>query len=126
MAIAEAVWSPKSARNWNNIVERVEKQLPKLDQAGTKYAPSMYEPDFKVSKFGPSGVKVELVPELAGLDMYYSFDNSYPDQYYPKYTAPVEVPKDAEMMRIVTYRNGKMVGRYMNMPVSELRKRAGL
>lgn len=124
-AIAEAVWSPKAARNWTGFVERVEKQLPKLEQAGTKYAPSMYEPDIKAAKSG-AGIKVELVPELDGLDMYYSFDNSYPDQYYPKYTAPIEVPKDAEMFRVMTYKNGKAVGRMMSLPVTELRKRAGL
>jgi hexosaminidase len=58
------------------------------------------------------------------LDMHYSFDNSWPDQYYPKYKAPIEVPKDADKMRIVTFKNGKQVGRFMTISVEELKLRA--
>jgi hexosaminidase len=58
-----------------------------------------------------------------GLDLYYTFDNSYPDQYYPKYSQPVEVPKDADKLRVVAFKNGKQVGRYMTISVDELKKR---
>jgi hexosaminidase len=122
-AIAEAVWSPKAGRNFANFVDRIENQFPKLDQAQTKWAPSMYEPDVKAAK-GVKNVVVTLVPEVDGLDMHYSFDNSWPDQYYPKYKAPVEVPKDADKMRIVTFKNGKQVGRFMTISVEELKLRA--
>jgi hexosaminidase len=122
-AIAEAVWSPKAGRNFANFVERIENQFPKLDQAQTKWAPSLYEPDVKAAK-GVKNVVVTLVPEVDGLDMHYSFDNSWPDQYYPKYTAPIEVPKDADKMRIVTFKNGKQVGRFMTVSVEELKSRA--
>jgi hypothetical protein len=36
------------------------------------------------------------------------------------------VPKDAERLRIATYKNGKQVGRLMTITVPELRKRAGM
>jgi hexosaminidase len=86
----------------------------------------MFEPDIKASKAGADGVEVQLIPEIEGLDIHYSFDNSFPDNYYPKYTKPVIVPKDAEKLRIVTYKNGNQVGRLMSISVAELRKRAGL
>jgi hexosaminidase len=124
-AIAEAVWSPKGIRNWGNFVERVEKQFPRLDQAQTKWAPSMYEPDIKASRAG-NGVNVTLVPEVEGLDMHYTFDNSYPDSFYPKYTGPIDVPKDADKLRIISYKNGKPVGRMMTITVEELKKRTGV
>jgi len=124
-AIAEAVWSPKGTRNWGNFVERVEKQFPRLDQAQTKWAPSMYEPDIRAAKAG-NGVNVTLVPEVEGLDMHYTFDNSYPDSFYPKYTGPLDIPKDADKLRVVSYRNGKPVGRFMTITVEELKKRAGV
>ena len=36
-----------------------------------------------------------MTTEIDGLDIHYSFDNSFPDNYYPKYNEPVTVPKDA-------------------------------
>jgi hexosaminidase len=71
-------------------------------------------------------VQVQLIPEIDGLDIHYSFDNSFPDNFYPKYNAPVTVPKDAEKLRIATYKNGKQVGRLMTITVAELKKRAGV
>lgn len=124
LAIAEAVWSPASAKNWNDFLKRVESHFPRFDMAQTKFAPSVYEPDVKVKKQEGDRILVELIPEIEGLDLHYSFDNSYPDAYYPKYQSALSVPKDAETMRVISYRNGKQVGRFMTIPVSELKKRA--
>lgn len=126
MALAEILWSPKEKRNWNGFVARVEAQFPRLDIAKIKYAPSLYDADFKVQKKDSGSVVVELIPEIDGLTLHYSFDNSYPDEFYPAYKEPLLVPKDAVLMRVISYRNGKPVGRMINMPVAELKKRAGI
>ena len=54
-----------------------------------KYAPSMYDPDFIPSLNADSTLKIELKNEVNGLEIYYSFDNSYPDKFYPEYTEPL-------------------------------------
>lgn len=126
MAIAECVWSPKERKDWNGFVTRVEQQFENLDAAGTKYAPSMYDPAFRVTRTDSTHLQVELSTEVPGLDIYYSFDNSFPDQFYPKYTAPLVPPKDAVMLKVITYRGSKPVGRMIFMPVEELQKRAGI
>jgi hexosaminidase len=123
-AIAEALWSPKEKRNWNDFVHRVEKHFERFDVAQVKYAPSMYDPIFQISKKDSTRVIVKMETEIEGLAIHYSFDNSFPDQFYPKYTAPVEVPKDAVAMKVITYRDGKPVGRMMVMTRAELNKRA--
>lgn len=64
--------------------------------------------------------------EIDGLDIHYSFDNSFPDQFYPKYSNPIDVPKDASTMKVITYRNGKPIGRMMVMTREEMNKRAGI
>ena len=125
MAIAEVVWSPKEKRDWNGFIKRVEDQFPRLDAEGTKYAPSIYEPDIKATKEGANGVSVELIAEIDGIDSYYSFDNSWPDNSYPKYNSVVTVPKDASLMRVINYKAGRQVGRPMTITIAELRKRAG-
>lgn len=126
LAVAEILWSPDKTRNWNQFVQRLESQFPRFDAAKTKFAPSMYDPEFKVAKKGTSQVEVTLINEVEGLDIHYSFDNSYPDEFYPKYTAPLIVPKDAFQMKVITYRDGKPIGRMITMPVEELKKRAGV
>jgi hexosaminidase len=124
-AIAEVLWSPKENRNWNNFVSRVENQMERFDVAAVKYAPSMYDAIIEVSK-KDSAVIVALSTEVEGLKIYYSFDNSFPDNFYPAYTLPLTVPKDAVAMKVITYRNNKPIGRLIVMPVAELKKRAGI
>jgi hexosaminidase len=122
-AISEALWSPTKKRNWNDFIGRVEKQFERMDIAEVKYAPSMYDPIVSVSRDKNRQLVVSLTPEIEGLDIYTSFDNSFPDHFYPKYVAPLVVPKDASNMRVITYRGKKPVGRMMTITVSDLESR---
>lgn len=123
-AIAESVWSAPEKKNWNNFFNRVEKHFKRLDIAETKYAPSVYDPIFTVSRSADKQLMIELSTEVQGLDIYYSFDNSFPDRFYPKYTEKLTPPKDATTLKVITYRGKEPVGRMMVMPVEELTKRA--
>ena len=130
-AIAEALWSPKEKRNpiakgWNDFVPKVEAHMQKLDAAGVKYAPSMYDAIFEISKKDTATIIVKLSTEVEGLSVHYSFDNSFPDNFYPTYSTALTVPKDAVTMKVISYRKNKPIGRMMVMPVTELRKRAGI
>jgi hexosaminidase len=126
MAIAEDVWTPKAEKNWDDFSSRVEKQFPRLDEAHIKYAPSMYDPIFEASKDDSGRLKITLSTEIKDLKIHYSFDNSFPDNYYPTYIEPLTPPEDAVMLKVVTYRGDKQMGRIIAMPISELKKRAGI
>lgn len=122
-AVAESVWSPANKKNWKDFTGRVEKHFERYNVAGIKYAPSMFDPIIKVSK-DDAGIKVDFDNEIDGLEVYYSFDNSYPDNFYPRYAnIPVAVPKDAAVMRAITYRNGKPIGRMITISSEDLQKR---
>lgn len=125
-AIAESVWSPKEKKNWKNFFARTEQHFKRLDIAETKYAPSVYDPIFAAKRTADGNLLVTLSTEVDDLDIYYSFDNSFPDRFYPKYTEPLLVPIDANMLRVITYRGKEPIGRMMNMPIEELSKRAPL
>ncbi len=125
-AIAESLWSPKEKKEWNNFVSRVEDHFERLDAAEVKYAPSMYDPIIEVSKKDTATIIVKLSTEIDGLNIHYSFDNSFPDQYYPKYISPLTVPKDASAMKVITSRDNKIIGRLIVIPIAELRRRAGI
>ncbi len=123
-AIAEALWSPKEKRNWKTFFSKVEDHFERYDIADKKYAPSVYDPIFTSSLTADKQLKIELDKEVAELDIYYSFDNSFPDRFYPKYTGALTPPKDAVMLKVITYKGKKPVGRMIAMPIAELKSRA--
>ena len=123
-AIAESVWSPLENKNWDNFVGRVESHFERFDVAGIKYARTLYDPIFSATKNSDNTISVKLQTEVTGLNIYYSFDETYPDNFYPAYTTPLKIPKDANNLIVITYRNGKPVGKMIKMPVTELQKRA--
>jgi hexosaminidase len=124
-AISESVWSPKEKKNWNGFVTKVEQHFKRFDIQEVKYAPSMYDPEF-ITKNNNGQLQIELKNEVEGLDTYYSFDNSFPDKFYPKYTSALTPPKDAVMLKVITYRGNQPIGRMIAMPLEEMKKRAGL
>jgi len=124
LAVAESVWSPKEKKNWNLFAGKVEKHFERFNAAQTKYDPAMFDPIFKFTRTPDGKLLVDMDTEIQGLDIYYSFDNSFPDNFYPKYTQPLVPPKDAVQLRVITYRNGKPIGRMTTMPVKEMERRA--
>ena len=123
MAISESVWSPKAKKNWSTFFPKVEKHFARLDEAEIKYAPSVYDPSFDATAGSDKKLIVTLTNEVPGLDIYYSFDNSFPDRFYPKYTEPLVVPSDARRLRVITYRGKQPIGRMVTMPIDELQQR---
>lgn len=123
-AIAESLWSPKEKKDWNKFVTKTEDHFVRFNYSQTKYSPAMYDPIVSVQRDGEEYF-VTLTPEIDGLDIYTSFDASTPDNFYPKYTKAQLIPKDAEVMRIITYRGNKPIGRLMSIPVEDLKKEQG-
>lgn len=123
-AVSEILWSPKEKKNWEHFFGKVEQHFQRYDVADKKYAPSVYDPSFEASLTSDGKLKIELGKEVASLDIHYSFDNSFPDHHYPVYSSALIPPKDAVMLKVVTYQDGKQKGRIIAMPLSELRARA--
>lgn len=124
MAVSETAWSPAAKKNWAHFVEKVERHSHRFNAADVRYAPSLYDPDFRVEADSEGRLILTLLPERDGLDLHYSFDNSEPDHHYPKYQAPLPIPVDATQVKVRAYRNGQPVGRMNVMAVEVLRKRA--
>lgn len=124
LAVAESVWSPKEKKDWNSFIKRTEAHFNRLDAAETNYSRSMYDAGFVVSKDAAGNLLITLTKQIDDLVLHYSFDENFPDKFYPVYTQPLSVPKDASNLRVVSYRNGKPVGKQIKMPVAELKKRA--
>ncbi|RDC64914.1 beta-N-acetylhexosaminidase [Adhaeribacter pallidiroseus] len=123
-AIAESLWSPKETKSWPDFVNRVENHFTRYEFAEKNYAPSVYEPIVNVTRTPDDYLRLELSTEVEGLDIYYTFDNSFPDRFYPKYLEPLVPPKDAAMLKLITYRGNKPVGRLITLPIKDLEQRA--
>ncbi len=125
-ALAESVWSPQSAKNWSDFVRRTENHMQRLDNAKIKYSPAMYDPIVSVKKQDNEAIAVTLTPEVQGLNIHYTFDNSIPDNYYPVYSAPLTFPLGATTLKVITYKKGeeKPAGRLMTLTKEDLTKRA--
>ena len=124
LAIAESVWSPTSKKNWPDFVKRVEHQFERFDIAEINYSRSMYDPAFIAKKDANGQLLIEMTTQIDGLNIHYSFDEFPPDRFYPVYSTPLSVPKDAANLKVVTYRGKEQVGKPISMPVAELKKRA--
>ncbi|MGH2644280.1 MAG: FN3 associated domain-containing protein, partial [Chitinophagaceae bacterium] len=107
-------------------VHRMEAQLPRFDAAQVKYARSFYQAIITPVKDNMvnDSMRVQLDTEIPGLDIYYTFDDTNPDQFYQKYDGQsLIIPAGAEQINVVTYRGGKPVGEQINMPLEVLKKR---
>ncbi len=123
-AVAESVWSPKEKKNWDKFFAKVEDHFGRFNMAEIKYAPSVYDPGFTAIWTDDKQLKITLDKEVKDLDLYYSFDNSFPDNYYPKYSDPLMAPKEAVMLKVISYKGKQPVGRMIAMPLSQLKTRA--
>jgi hexosaminidase len=124
LAVAETGWSPKEKKNWISFTKKVESQFEKLDAANVRYARSMYDP-IVTTQLNTKGELIGIMEgEVEGLDIYYTINDQMPDNYSEKYTAPFLIPEDVLSLRVISYRNGKQIGKYLNIPIESLRKRA--
>ena len=123
MAISEVLWSPKSSRNWNDFANRVEQHFSYLDADSVKYSRSIYDPIITAVNGNDDSMRLKITTEMPGLTIYYTFDGTDPDNFYPDYSGePLDIPKRASEIRAVAYKNGKVVSRQINKLLSDLNK----
>ncbi|MCF3108672.1 family 20 glycosylhydrolase [Niabella sp. CC-SYL272] len=124
LALAEAFWSPQEQLVWNDFVRRMEARFRYMDAGQVKYARSAYDPVITGVKDANDSLLVNLETEIDGLELHYQFNGTNPDQFSPRYKGtPLNIPKGATEIRVITYRNGAPVGKQINCPLSEIRKR---
>ncbi|TAE32307.1 MAG: beta-N-acetylhexosaminidase [Cytophagales bacterium] len=121
-ALAEVFWSPNEAKNWAGFVPRMEAHFGRADAAGINYAKAIYDPIIRtVNKDGKA--MLEMEGEIPGLDLFYSFDDTMPDESSLRYTGPVLIPDGPITLRTVAYRGGKPVGHLVTLKRDDLLKR---
>ncbi len=124
-ALSEVLWSPKDSRDWNDFVQRTEYNLGRLARADVNYSLSFYDAIITPSKNEEGKLLISLDSELADTEIYYTFDNTYPDDHSSIYKKgeKLTIPKDADTFRVITWRDGKPLGRIITLKLDDLVKR---
>lgn len=125
MALAEVFWSQKQRKNRDNFIHRTEQHLKRFDQRDINYARSFYDAIIQPYNDKDGSLKIKMDTEIDGLNLYYSFDNAYPDHHSTLYRKgeSLAVPLNAAIFRVITYRDNKPIGRMITVSLQELGKR---
>jgi hexosaminidase len=124
-ALAEVLWAPKEKRNWDDFILRTNINLLRLERAGINFSRSFLDVIIQPSKDENGNLIIQLDSEADYLDIYYTFDNTYPDTHSPKYVKneTLSIPKDADTFSTVTYNKNKQAGRIITIPLKMLEDR---
>jgi hexosaminidase len=124
-ALSEIFWSPKGARDWPSFVNRTEANLKRLESKDINFATSFRDAIILPSKDEKGNLQIALDTELDGTDLFYTFDNTYPDSHslqYPK-GDQLQIPNGAAWFRVITYKDGMPLGKMISVRITELQKR---
>jgi hexosaminidase len=122
--LAEVYWSPKEKKDWNNFSRRMETHFTRADAADINYSRAVYDAIIKTS-FRNNTLILEMEKELSDLEIYYTIDDTMPDDHSLRYNTPVELPDGPITLRTITYRSGKPIGHLITLKRDELQKRVG-
>ena len=112
LALSEVFWSQLNRKNYDNFLQRMQERLHYFDAKKIKYSTLVFEPIISYIHQGIDSNKIKIETEIKNLNVYYSFDNTDPDEFYPKYNGKLlTIPKGADFIKAASYRNGKPVGK---------------
>lgn len=124
LALSEVFWSSRENRDWNDFIRRMEVRFGYMDKNDINYSRAAFDPIISAVKEDGDSLSVKLRTEIPGLDIYYTFDETNPDVYSPKYVGiPLEIPIGASQIKVKTFRSGQPVGSQINCPLSILDER---
>ena len=124
IALAEKLWTDTNNTSWTKFSNKLAYHFNILDNEQIRYSTALYDPIITTTINKYKQIEVTFTPEVAGLEMYYSIDESIPDNFYPKYTNSFILPDDVANLKVVAYKNGQLVSKLLSIPIEELNKRA--
>lgn len=91
LAIADVLWSPRTARDWNGFRRRMGAQLPALDRLHVGYRiPDVQGLEADVLSLRPNAT-LSLSTPVPGATIRYTTDGSEPTSRSSQYTGPIEL-----------------------------------
>lgn len=122
-ALAEVYWSQKSAKDWNGFTKRMEAHFNRSNFGDVNYSKAVYDP-LVTTKMNDDELELTLATEIPDLKIYYSIDESMPDNHSLLYEKPVNLPRGPINLRVQAYRNGNPIGHLITLSRKQLESRA--
>jgi hexosaminidase len=96
-ALSELGWSPSSARDWNDFLQRMPAELARYRALGIDYADSAFAPAFHVTAAANGAFQIELSNQVAFGTIRYTTDGSDPTNQSAPYVRPLTLPGNATL-----------------------------
>jgi len=110
-AMAEVLWSPKEARNWNDFTTRLPSLLARFDYLGINYSKSAYLVSAaSTAHLDKKQIKVALKNEFPNADIRYVLDNKNLDNQAIKYTDSITI-QGTTILKASLFKEDKPVGK---------------
>lgn len=116
-ALAEVVWSPKSAREWSDFRRRMTRQFRSLDYMKVNYSKGSFKAEVK-TVFDPkkNTLSVVIDSEQPDVPIRFTTDGKDVTSSSPIYTGPVEI-KGNGVIRAGLFVDGQLKENATEMPV---------
>ena len=88
-ALSELGWSPASAHDWNDFLQRMPAELARYRALGIDYADSAFAPAFHVTAGKDGKLRAELSNQVTSGTMRYTTDGSEPTYQATPYAGPL-------------------------------------
>jgi len=89
-ALAEVVWSPKAARDWNDFLPRLAVQMQRFAKAGIAAADSAFAVRIAAEP-SAEGAQIALTNQSSFGELRYTLDGTTPNAQSPLYTQPLAI-----------------------------------
>jgi hexosaminidase len=109
IALSEVLWSPKSSRNYDDFISRLQPHLKRFDRMNTNYAKRFFDVKSALN-IEDSKPLVSLTSAAKSGDIRYSTDGYEPKITSPIYTQPIGIEK-VTTIKAGVFQNGKAVGK---------------
>ena len=108
LALAEVVWSPAQARNWNGFSERLKYHFKGFEQKGYRFSPGNYT--VAINPVVNNGkLTAELSSDAINGAIFYTLNGEQPTIGSSKYTGPIKIDATG-VLKAVYAVNGTVMG----------------
>jgi hexosaminidase len=108
IALAEIAWSQQERRDWDDFINRMDNQFPRLDNMKVNYSKGSFIADFSMTRDKNRNMVV-LSSETKGMEIRYTIDGSAPLPSSTLYTEPFEL-KGTATVKAALFTKGKIAG----------------
>ncbi len=84
-AMAEVTWTAPERKDYNDFLQRLSIHLERLKAMGVNAAEKIYDTRIEALTGDGTGIRIEMAPTIAGLEIHYTTDGSAPTAESPVY-----------------------------------------